>query len=373
MTNKTLNINLGQRSYDIIIGREILSNLSEILPFSVQGRKVFIVTDENVERYAKNVQEGLKKQGALFCEIMVLPSGEATKSYENLQKVQGWMLENAIHRNALVIAVGGGVIGDLTGFAAATVLRGVPYVQVPTTLLSQVDSSVGGKTGINTKYGKNFVGAFYQPKAVLIDLKTLETLPRRELLAGYAEIVKYGLIKDPVFFEWLEANGAKVCAMDDDALSYAIEVSCKAKAAVVQADELESGEVRALLNLGHTFGHALEAAAGYDGRLLHGEGVSIGIIMAMELSAWMNVCPREDVAYVKAHFESVGLPTSPQQIGNGFKISVDTMIETMRRDKKAKDDKITFVLMRGIGEAFVTQDVPEDLVHEVVTDALKSE
>lgn len=203
----------------------------------------------------------------------------------------------------------------------------------------------------------------------MIDLETLKTLPRRELLAGYAEVVKYGLIGDADFFGWLEQNGARVCALEEDALSHAIEVSCRAKARLVQADEYEKG-MRALLNLGHTFGHALEAAAGYDGSLLHGEAVAIGIMMAMDLSVWMNVLGREEVQRVRAHFELLGLPVSPRQIGGGFQISADDMIEIMRRDKKVKDDKMTFVLMRQIGAAFVTRDVPEDLVREVLADSL---
>lgn len=370
MEKKTVRIELGARSYDIVIGSGLLEQVEVHFPFDVGGKKIFILTDDNVAGIAGKVRDRLRESGAAFCDMHILPHGEGTKSYDFLQKAQGWMLENNIHRNSIVCAVGGGVIGDLAGFAAATVLRGVPYVQIPTTLLSQVDSSVGGKTGINTKQGKNLVGAFYQPEAVIADTATLGTLGRREILAGYAEIVKYGLINDPAFFQWLEKNGPRVCDLEEGAVAFAVETSCKAKAAVVQADEREKG-ARALLNLGHTFGHALEAAAGYDGTLLHGEAVAIGTVMAFDLSVWTNVCPREDAARVKAHFESVGLPVDTRQIGGGFKTSVEDMICAMKRDKKAMNDKMTFILSRGIGKAFITQDVPEGLVREVLTDILE--
>ncbi len=365
MQNKTVHIGLGERSYDITIGSALLDGVSEYLPFDISGRKAFIITDDNVEPYAKDLKTALDGAGAGFSDVLVLPHGEGTKSYERLQQCHEWMLEHNVHRNSIVFAIGGGVIGDLAGYSASTVLRGVPYVQIPTTLLSQVDSSVGGKTGINTKYGKNLVGSFYQPVAVIADIAALRTLPERELRAGYAEVVKYGLIDDLSFFEWLEEKGTDVLSLDDEAVSYAIELSCKAKAAVVEADEREGGK-RALLNLGHTFGHALEAAAGYDGTLLHGEGVSIGTVMAFDLSVRMGLCSEEEAQRVRAHFEAVGLPV---HAGN-IKASVDELIATMRRDKKAIDNLMTFILVKGIGEAFITQDVEEALVRDILLKSL---
>ncbi|MCB1783460.1 MAG: 3-dehydroquinate synthase [Alphaproteobacteria bacterium] len=371
MTIRTVHIDLGDRRYDISIGRDVLADVIRYLPFQMAGKKAFVVTDENVEPYARRVEKQLLGAGASFCDVLVLPAGEATKSYEHYERVLGWMLEHNIHRGSMIFAVGGGVIGDLAGFAAASVLRGVPFVQIPTTLLSQVDSSVGGKTGINTPQGKNLVGAFYQPLAVIADTGALSTLSKREFMAGYAEVVKYGLLGDLAFFEWLEANGTRVCAMEDEALSHAIEVSCRAKAAIVQADERESG-ARALLNLGHTFGHALEAAAGYDGRLLHGEAVAIGMMMAFEASVRMGLCPASEAARVRAHFEDVGLPINPGAVwGAEDEVFIDSLVATMKRDKKASDDKMTFVLVRGIGQAFVTQDVEEELVRSVLRDFFK--
>jgi len=263
------------------------------------------------------------------------------------------------------------VIGDLTGFCASIVMRGVPYVQVPTTLLSQVDSSVGGKTGINTEQGKNLVGSFYQPGAVIADIQTLHSLPRRELLAGYAEVVKYGLIWDLPFFEWLEENGARVINLEEDAVSYAIEKSCKAKASVVESDEQERGN-RALLNLGHTFGHALEAEAGYNGSLLHGEGVAIGMVMAFELSCALGYCSRDDVERVEAHLQNIGLPIRAAYVER-LNTSVDRLIEVMHRDKKVVSGKMVFVLVNEVGNAFLSKDVPEDMVRTVLRDSLGGE
>jgi 3-dehydroquinate synthase len=271
-----------------------------------------------------------------------------------------------------VLAVGGGVIGDLTGFCASIAMRGVPYIQIPTSLLAQVDSSVGGKTGINTPQGKNLVGSFYQPAAVIIDIETLKTLPKRELLAGYAEVLKYGLIQDAKFFNWLNAgNGEKICNLDQAAIIHAVELSCKAKADVVEADEQERGR-RALLNLGHTFGHALEAEAGYNGTLLHGEGVAIGMLMAFELSYRMGLCPQEDVEALESHLQSIGLPTHASYI-DGLATDVNSLITVMKRDKKVVHDKMVFVLVNGIGQAFLNDSVPEDLVRDVLRDSLGGE
>lgn len=356
---KILNIDLDERSYDIAIGAGVLSAFDEYVPFDLTTRKCFFIADENTVQYVPQ-HEGM--------EQLVLPAGEATKSYEQLIKVHDWLLSHNIHRNSVVFAVGGGVIGDLAGFAAASVLRGVPYVQIPTSLLAQVDSSVGGKTGINSAYGKNLVGAFYQPQAVVIDTNTLQTLPKRELLAGYAEIVKYGLIGDVAFFEWLETNGQAVIDLDQAAVAYTIEISCRAKAQVVEADEKEGG-VRALLNLGHTFGHALEAAAGYDGSLLHGEGVSIGIVMAYRLAERVDLCSADDVARVVQHFEQIGLPVHAGQID----ADILDLMSTMRRDKKAMNDNMVFIVPRGIGDAFVSHEVKEQDAIAVLERSLSGE
>ncbi len=360
MLTTTVKINLGERSYDIRIGSDILSLIADIAP-----KKSFIITDDNVEPYAKEVQNIIMGTGAEFCKILTFPHGEKTKTYESLQKAHDWMLENNIHRNAMVFAVGGGVIGDLAGFAASTVLRGVDYVQVPTTLLSQVDSSVGGKTGINTRHGKNLVGSFYQPKAVIADISTLKTLPKRELLAGYAEIAKYGLIDNAEFFTWLEENAKNVLNLDKTAITYAIEVSCKTKAAIVEADEREGGR-RALLNLGHTFGHALETAAGYDGSLIHGEGVAIGTVMAFDLSVQMGLCNKNEAICVREHFKELGLPVHAGNIN----VSADDLISTIRKDKKVLNNKMAFILAKSIGNCFIANDVPENMVRDILNKSL---
>ena len=372
MATQIVTIDLGQHEYDIYVGGGIVYRIHDFIPESIEGRSIFIVTDENVENYATKIKDVLLAEGASSCENLVLPAGEATKSFGFFQHVCEWMLTKKVARDSIVIAVGGGVIGDLTGFAASSVLRGVSYIQVPTTLLSQVDSSVGGKTGINTPQGKNLIGAFYQPDAVIADIDTLETLPKRELLAGYAEVVKYGLISDLNFFEWLEDNGQKICNLDKDAIAYAVETSAKAKAEVVIADEKEMGR-RALLNLGHTFGHVLEAAAGYDGRLLHGEAVAMGMVMAFDLSARLGLCSYADHERVEQHLISVGLPTRASFINPALKTDAKKLMSLMGNDKKVKRGKINFILAKGIGEAFVTADVPMDMVHAVINDSLGGE
>ncbi len=372
LETKVVTIPLGERTYEIFIGSGLLKRLPDFMPFDIGGSKIFIVTDEHVESYAQAVKRQMDAHAAQFCEIFVLPPGEKTKSYENLIKLHHWMLDHTIHRNSVVIAIGGGVIGDLAGFAAATILRGVPFVQVPTTLLSQVDSSVGGKTGINTDHGKNLIGNFYQPSVVVADVAVLKTLPRREILAGYAEIVKYGLLGNFRFFEWLEEYGQGVCDLVPEVVAQAVEASCKAKSAIVQEDERESGR-RALLNLGHTFGHALETAAGYDGRLLHGEAVSIGMVMAFELSVNLGLCPEEDMIRVEEHLSSLGMMTSPSEINPKLDTSVDALMEIMRHDKKAQDGIMTFIVVEAIGRAFTKKDVPEELVRTVLEKFLKQD
>ncbi|MEM7679742.1 MAG: 3-dehydroquinate synthase [Pseudomonadota bacterium] len=365
-------IDLGLRSYDIYIGSGLLSRVGDVLPVNIEHNKFFIITDNNVEPYALNLQSLLQDEKAAVAEMLVLEPGEATKSFESFEKVNEWLLGVGANRDSHIIALGGGVVGDVAGFCASTILRGVKYVQIPTTLLSQVDSSVGGKTGINTTKGKNLVGSFYQPEAVVIDIETLQTLRKRELLAGYAEVAKYGLIADSGFFSWLEQNGKDVCALDENALSYAIETSVKAKAEIVELDETEQGR-RALLNLGHTFGHALEAVAGYDGRLLHGEAVSIGIMMAFDLSERMNLIERADVERVERHFIEIGLPTKASQVRPALNTTVDELMDLMRLDKKVKNGKLRFILVNGIGDAYVEDDVSEKLVRDVLTESLGGE
>lgn len=372
MDTKIVTIDLDVRSYDIYIGSGLLFRLPEFLPMHLDNKSVFIVTDRNVQSYAGIIKDILVQTGVRSVETLVLRAGEKTKSFPELEKICQWLLDNGVNRNSVLFAVGGGVIGDVAGFAASVIMRGIPFVQVPTTLLAQVDSSVGGKTGINTPQGKNLVGSFYQPEAVIADTETLKTLPRRELLAGYAEVVKYGLIDDEGFFNWLEQHGREVIDLEDEAVSHAIEISARAKAGIVEYDERESGR-RALLNLGHTFGHALEAVAGYDGRLLHGEAVSIGMVMAFDLSARMELCSREEHERVEAHLMDMGLPTRASQIEPGLKTSVARILEIMQQDKKASGGKLKFILANGIGEAFITDDVSQDDLEDVIRDSLGSE
>jgi 3-dehydroquinate synthase len=372
MSTTLTTIDLGKRSYDIAIGKGLLFGVADQIPFDLDNKSIFIVTDENVKDYAISIANAVKESGAARVETKILPAGEATKSFAQYESLCEWLLEKNINRDSVLIAVGGGVIGDLGGFAASTIMRGVSFIQVPTTLLAQVDSSVGGKTGINSKHGKNLIGAFYQPRAVIADIETLKTLPKRELLAGYAEIVKYGLINDTPFFEWLEENGDKVCALNPQAITHAIKTSVEAKAAIVESDEREKG-VRALLNLGHTFGHALEAVARYDGRLLHGEAVAIGTIMAFDLSARMGLCAQEDLERVEQHFINMGLPTRAAYIQPALATNAEEILHHMAKDKKAAGGKIKFILVRGIGDAFVTDNVPQDILESVIKDSLLAE
>lgn len=368
MNTEIVTIDLGERSYDIYIGSDLLSRLENMIPFDIAGGRFFVICDENTRIYADTVSSYLSSHDAKECDILSLPAGEATKSFANFEKTCEWLLSRKIDRTSVVFAVGGGVIGDLAGFAAASVLRGVPFVQIPTSLLAQVDSSVGGKTGINTSAGKNLIGSFYQPTAVLADMASLKTLPERELRAGYAEIVKYGLIADYGFFDWLVENGAAVLALDEEALRYAIRKSVEAKAAIVRADEREAGR-RALLNLGHTFGHALEAAAGYNGTLLHGEAVAIGMVMAFDLSARMELCAADEVERVEAHLAAMGLPTRASMVP-GLSTSVDAQIELMSQDKKVQNGQMRYIVVNEIGNAVVSSDVPVEIVRDVVRDSL---
>ncbi len=351
----SLRVALGPRSYDIIVGRGLIGRAGALLKPVLRQPRVFVLTDETVARlHLPALLRSLEAEGIAARAVRV-PPGEESKDFAHLQQVVEALLEAGIERRSTVLALGGGVVGDLAGFAASIVLRGVDFVQVPTTLLAQVDSAVGGKTGINTRLGKNLAGSFHQPRLVLADIDALGTLPRRELLAGYAEVVKYGLIADAPFFAWLEGHGPALVDGNPDLLQHAVVTSCAAKAAVVGADERESGP-RALLNLGHTFAHALEAECGFSGELLHGEAVAIGLVMAFDLSALLGLCPAEDAARVARHLAAVGLPTALSALP-GRVWDAERLIEAMRRDKKVRDGRMTFVLARGVGRAFLADDV----------------
>jgi 3-dehydroquinate synthase len=353
----TVAVELGARAYQIHIGDGLLEEAGAFVAPLLKRPFTAIVTDENVARFhLKTLQDSLDESGVKSISI-ILPAGEKTKSFAALGNLCEKLLGAGVERRDKIIALGGGVIGDLTGFAAAILTRGVDFVQIPTTLLAQVDSSVGGKTGINTARGKNLVGAFHQPILVLADTKLLETLPRRELAAGYAEVAKYGLLGDLPFFEWLESNADLLMRGDSQARSYAIRKSCSAKAAIVIEDETEQG-VRAHLNLGHTFGHALEAATGYGSRLLHGEGVAIGMVQAFRFSEKRGLCKTGTADRVAKHLKSAGLPTHMRDI-EGKLPPVAELVEIMRQDKKAQDGKLTFILARAIGDTFIAKNIPD--------------
>lgn len=354
---QTLNVELGDRSYPIHIGKNLLSQADLILPH-LKRKHAAIVTNTTVAPlYLDRITAPLLAAGVSIIPI-VLPDGEAYKNSETLNLIYDALLKNRCERNTTLIALGGGVIGDLTGYAAATYLRGVPFIQIPTTLLSQVDSSVGGKTGINHPLGKNMIGAFYQPQLVLADIDTLSTLPARELSAGLAEVIKYGLIRDPDFFLWLERNMQQLVNLDATALSYAIYRSCQNKAEVVAADERESGE-RALLNLGHTFGHAIENAMGY-GVWLHGEAVAAGTMLAADLSRRMGWLREEDIKRIAGIFTAANLPIKPPKLG------VERYLDLMGLDKKVMDGKIRLVLQQAIGKSVITSDYDADLLNKTL-------
>lgn len=354
-----VSVDLGPRSYDIVIGENLLTEAGKRLSPHLKAKRVAVVTDENVYGLHGKVLEAALSE--FETHMIVRPAGESQKSFEGLQAVLGALFEAGFDRNDTVIAFGGGVIGDLTGFAASIFKRGCQFMQIPTTLLSQVDSSVGGKTAINNQYGKNLIGAFYQPKLVLADTSVLKTLPERELKAGYAEVVKYGLLGDSAFFNWLNENGQDVLDLKADAIAQAVAVSCETKARIVAADERERGE-RALLNLGHTFAHALEIEAGYSGDLLHGEAVSAGMEMAFEFSAAQKLCRPEDAAKVKSHFNKLGL-TSINEVASLLG-DPNKLLSHMDQDKKNEGGALTLILARAIGEAFVQKAAPRDAVLE---------
>ncbi len=369
--SELVRVELGTRSYAIHIAPGLIAQAGELMKPLLRAPRTFIVTDGTVAPlYLQDLQASLD-QTNISHDVLTVPAGEGSKSFATFEKVVESLLENKVERTTTLIALGGGVIGDLCGFAAAVALRGIDFVQIPTTLLAQVDSAVGGKTGINTRHGKNLVGSFHQPRLVLCDVDTLATLPRRQLLAGYAEVVKYGLINDAAFFGWLEENGANLLAGDMQSLGTAVAHCCRAKAVIVGADERESGE-RALLNLGHTFAHALEAEAGYGDRLLHGEAVAIGLCWAFDLSARLGLCPAADASRVRAHLASVGLPQRPP-ICADLTWSTARLMAHMQRDKKVHAGRPTFVLARSIGQAFLTDDVPVTALSDVPTAALDAD
>jgi 3-dehydroquinate synthase len=362
-------VDLGDRSYEVRIGSGLIARAgAEIAPL-LRRRRVAVVTDETVAgRHLPALTEALEAAGIAVSSI-ALPSGEATKSWEQLARCTEWLLEQKVERRDVVLAFGGGVIGDLVGFSAAILRRGVRFVQLPTTLLAQVDSSVGGKTGINTGQGKNLVGAFHQPSLVLADIGVLDSLPDRDFLSGYGEVVKYGLLGDAAFFDWLEREGPAMRSGDPAARLHAVTRSVEMKAGIVSRDETEEGE-RALLNLGHTFCHAFERATGYSDRLLHGEGVAIGCALAFELSARLGLCSQEDPSRVRAHLAAMGMKVDLADIP-GELPGPEALIGLMGQDKKVIDGKLRFILASGIGQAFVAEDVPGEAVQAVLDEAFR--
>jgi 3-dehydroquinate synthase len=361
----TVDVALGERAYDIVIGRDLLSSLGGRVAALRPGARAAIVTDRNVARHWLAKTEASLAEAGIASSPIIVEEGEGSKTYAGLAQVSEALIAAKIERNDLVVALGGGVVGDLAGFAAAILRRGVDFVQVPTSLLAQVDSSVGGKTGINSPQGKNLLGAFHQPVLVLADTAVLDTLTPRQFRAGYAEVAKYGVLGDQAFFAWLEANHADIFA-GGAAREHAIATSCRAKAAIVSRDERETGE-RALLNLGHTFGHALEAATGFSERLFHGEGVAVGMVLAAELSAQLGMIGEADAARVRRHLAEVGLPTHLQDIA-GFAqeglANADALMALMAQDKKVKRGRLTFILLGAVGRAVIAPDIEPSLVRD---------
>ena len=358
---ETVRVELGERSYDVLIGEGLIGETLAHARATFGDAKYAIVTDDNVAVDHLDTVEAPLKDAGLWRTSVVLPAGEKTKSFEQLQYLSEALLASGTERRDIVIVLGGGVIGDLGGFAAAILRRGVRFLQIPTSLLAQVDSSVGGKTGINTPQGKNLIGAFHQPGLVLADTGVLATLPDRQMRAGYGEVVKYGLLGDRTFYGWLEDNAARVAAREPAALLHAVARCVAMKAEIVARDETETGD-RALLNLGHTFGHALEAWTGYSDRLLHGEGVAIGMCLAFRLSEALDFCPPQTAARIAAHIKAIGLPTEISDIPGGELPTAELLVELMGQDKKVHNGQLTFILARDIGDAFITRDVSTERV-----------
>lgn len=363
-----VSVPLDLRSYNIHIGSGLLQDSGRLLAglSDKSVPTVPVITDENVASlHYENLATSLKASGFTPTPI-VLPPGEHTKSFAHLENLLEQLLALEIERGGLIVAFGGGVIGDLAGFAAGVLKRGVAFAQIPTTLLAQVDSSVGGKTAIDTKYGKNLVGVFHQPRIVIADISVLETLPPRELLSGYAEVAKYGLLGDAEFFSWLETHAQQALDGDETAITHAVAHSCKMKADIVARDERESGD-RALLNLGHTFAHALETASGYSSSLTHGEAVALGCVLAFKLSASLGYCTADDAAGVEAHFVTLGFKTRISQL-DGSRPSAEELLAHMRHDKKAQGGRLAFVLVKGIGKSFITRNIEEEAVKGILSE-----
>lgn len=364
----TVPVGLQERAYDILIGADLIQQAGQEIASRMPGARAAIVTDENVAALHLDRLTASLSKASIESTAIVIPAGERSKSFDVLQTTVDAILSAKLERRDVVIAFGGGVVGDLSGFAAGIVRRGMDFVQIPTSLLAQVDSSVGGKTGINTAHGKNLLGVFHQPKLVLADTTVLDTLSDREFRAGYAETVKYGLIDRPEFFAWLETSWREVFA-GGPARTHAIAEACRAKAEVVARDERETGD-RALLNLGHTFGHALEAATGYDGsQLVHGEGVAIGMVLAHRFSTRMNLCSSDDASRVEAHLRGVGLPTRLSDVPGGLP-GAEQLLTYIAQDKKVSRGALTFILTRGIGQSFIAKDVPSSEVLAFLRDSL---
>jgi len=367
---RIVRVELGARGYDIQIGTGLMASAGTHLAPLAKGRPIVVVTDETVARLHLPALETGLRSAEIKHHAVILPPGESTKDFSHFARLCEEILALGIERRTLLVALGGGVVGDITGFAAASLLRGLAYAQIPTTLLAQVDSSVGGKTAINAVHGKNLVGAFHQPILVLADVAALATLPRRELLAGYAEVVKYGLIRDRAFFEWLERDGGKLLAGDASALIRAVAESCLHKAAIVARDERESGE-RQLLNFGHTFAHALEAETGFGPELLHGEAVAAGMALAFDFSVSLGHTTAQTAHRVRRHLAGAGLPTGLGALRDK-RPDPDRLLAHMRHDKKVSDGRLTFILAREIGDAFIARDVPDAAVRDFLTSAALS-
>ncbi len=368
--NETVHVGLGARAYDITIGPGLLAQAGALIAPLLKRPHVAVITDENVGRlHLETLRKGLNSNDITLSSLM-LPAGEATKSWPHFERAVEWLLEERIERSDVLIAFGGGVIGDLAGFAAAVLRRGIRFVQIPTSLLAQVDSSVGGKTGINAPQGKNLIGSFHQPSLVLADTDVLGTLTKRDYLAGYGEVVKYSLLGNSDFFQWLEGNASRAAEGDMAARIAIVKRSVEMKADIVERDEKEHGD-RALLNLGHTFCHALEAATGYSDRLLHGEGVAIGCALAFELSARMGLCSQEEPSRVRAHLREMGMKVDLSDIAGDLP-DAEALMRIMAQDKKMMGGVLSYVLVRGIGDAFVTSDVDPEMVRGVLQGALNA-
>ncbi|MEO1789894.1 MAG: 3-dehydroquinate synthase [Pseudomonadota bacterium] len=367
---ETVRVELGARSYEVRVGTGLLAGAGAAIAPLLARPRVAILTDDTVAAHHLPALEAALDAEGIAHSALALPPGEATKGWPQFTRAVEWLLTERIERRDVVIALGGGVIGDLAGFAAAVLRRGVRFAQIPTSLLAQVDSSVGGKTGINAPHGKNLIGAFHQPSLVLADIDVLGTLAPRDLLAGYGEVVKYGLLGDTAFFEWLESHGPALAAGDVAARTQAVKRSVQMKADIVARDETETGD-RALLNLGHTFCHALEAATGYSDRLLHGEGVAVGCTLAFETSARMGLCAQEEPSRVRSHLSAMGMKADLAGIPGDLP-DANGLLDLMAQDKKVIDGRLRFILARGIGEAFVAEDVDSAVVRSVLDDALRA-